>query len=229
MFGGEVSMANEPELDDRHEYCPDCNATVTISMKSEWVSNLVDERGNRIHDLDRVYHHDVYSFGLCAGCEAPFFFHDHFVGVEDRVLPECSEVLYPKAQTRALEDVPAQLVDAFEEGTRCFRAGNYNAAALMARRTVEMLCEIEDAEGRTLYNKLEYLKSDGKLDPTLLDWAHGVRLGGNDAAHNVTSSMQKTDASDLIELVEAILMYTYTLQSKFEAFRQRRETLDRDG
>jgi hypothetical protein len=56
----------------------------------------------------------------------------------------------------------------------------------------------------------------------LLNWAHGVRLVGNEAAHDVETAVSPEDARDILEFTEALLMYVFTLDAKYRSFETRR-------
>ena len=109
-----------------------------------------------------------------------------------------------------------------EQASNSFKIGSYDAAALMCRRAIEGLCQIRDAKGSNLATKLQDLENNGHIDKKLLNWAHGVRAVGNDAAHDVLESISKNDARDILELAGAILMYVFSLDRKFQEFESRR-------
>ena len=47
-------------------------------------------------------------------------------------------------------------------------------------------------------------------------------LIGNEAAHDPDTKVTKRDARDVLDFTEAILIYVFSLTSRFEAFRARR-------
>jgi hypothetical protein len=51
-----------------------------------------------------------------------------------------------------------------------------------------------------------------------------TRLVGNEAAHDVNITVSREDASDLLDLAEAVAEYLYTIKEKFESFSKRRST-----
>ena len=78
------------------------------------------------------------------------------------------------------------------------------------------------AAGSNLALKLGDLQAKGHIDQKLLRWAHGVRLIGNDAAHEVDQAVAKEDAKDILDLTDALLMYVFSLDKKFREFESRR-------
>jgi hypothetical protein len=92
----------------------------------------------------------------------------------------------------------------------------------MCRRALEAVCGALSAAGPNLALKLRDLHENGHIDQKLLGWAHGVRLVGNEAAHDVEDAVTKDDAGDILELTTAILMYVFSLDRKFREFASRR-------
>jgi len=66
--------------------------------------------------------------------------------------------------------------------------------------------------------------NSGHIDSRLLNWAHEIRLVGNEAAHDIETSVDKSDARDVLDFTEAILIYTFSLTARFRAFQARRAT-----
>jgi hypothetical protein len=55
--------------------------------------------------------------------------------------------------------------------------------------------------------------------------ADELRIVDNDAAHDLSPNISKEDARDCLELVDAILIYVFTLDKKFQEFRKRRHAI----
>ena len=66
------------------------------------------------------------------------------------------------------------------------------------------------------------LRERGHIDQKLLAWADELRLIGNDAAHDLHVVIEQVDARDALEFVEALLMYAFSLNRRFEEFKNRR-------
>jgi Domain of unknown function (DUF4145) len=47
----------------------------------------------------------------------------------------------------------------------------------------------------------------------LKDWAHEIRLGGNDAAHD-EDRLEEAEADELLDFVELYLTYVYSLPKR---------------
>jgi len=93
----------------------------------------------------------------------------------------------------------------------------------MDRRTLEMVTKEQAPEksGSSLYERIEYLASIGKLTPALRDWAHALRVLGNEALHDV-ADMTQSEAEQAHDLTRFILIYLYTLPRQVEIARELR-------
>jgi hypothetical protein len=62
------------------------------------------------------------------------------------------------------------------------------------------------------------------LHPLMKDWAHEVRLLGNDSAHPdpyTQSDVTLENVKDIVNFLDLLLMYLYDLPKQVEDFRQR--------
>ncbi len=105
---------------------------------------------------------------------------------------------------------------------RSFSASLFEPCVLMCRKCLEAICKNFGAKGSDLNSKLQSLSDAGQIDFRLLNWAHQIRLIGNEAAHDPDTKVTKLDARDVLDFTEAILIYVFSLTSRFEAFRARR-------
>jgi len=46
---------------------------------------------------------------------------------------------------------------------------------------------------------------------------------GNEAAHEFQLDLPKDDAHDVLQFLEALLLYVFVLDTRFQSFRQRRK------
>ncbi|MGW3298527.1 DUF4145 domain-containing protein [Streptomyces rubiginosohelvolus] len=118
-------------------------------------------------------------------------------------------------------DAPHKIQRAFQETHRCFHQANaYSATATMARRTLELVCNDQGATGKTLAQKIQWLKQNNKIEGRLLQWATALRFVGNDGAHG--DAVGRQDAEDALALTEALLEHIYVLTVQYEKFSERR-------
>lgn len=171
---------------------------------------------------DAEYQGDRFSIALCPRCENPFLIRESLFGIGDFETVTEEKVLYPPSERLPLEHVPAVAQKAYEQAVRALSTGLYEASTLMCRKTLEAVCKLKGASGRTLYERLSALKEQGVIDARLIDWAHEIRAVGNDAAHDSDGDVSVEDARDVLDFTEAILLYVFSFTVRFEQFRSRR-------
>jgi hypothetical protein len=93
----------------------------------------------------------------------------------------------------------------------------------MVRRAIEGICANLGAKHKTPHRALQELVQRDVIDPRLLEWADGLRLLGNVGAHFTDRAVTKQDASDALDLIEAMLDYVYVFSTRFEQFKARRD------
>jgi len=150
------------------------------------------------HDYKEDYQEWYWSLGKVI-------FPEPGDGLDTRVVPEAVARNFAQA-ARSLRDATAP-----------------TAAALMCRRTLEVICADLGAEGKTLQKKLEHLKTVGKIEPRIYQWADQVlRNLGNDAAHEVKDDVSQEDAADALKFTRAIIEYLYVFEAAYQDFQDRR-------
>ena len=89
--------------------------------------------------------------------------------------------------------------------------GNCDAAGSMFRSALEAALreKFPEIEG-TLYQRIERAAAQHSLTPDLAEWAHQIRLDGNDAVHGGEEFL-KEDAERLQSFTELVFMYLFTL------------------
>ena len=93
----------------------------------------------------------------------------------------------------------------------------------MCRKTLEGLCDSQEVKSKNLATGLKILKEKGIIDQRLFDWADALRITGNEAAHGVDFSLDREDAQDVLDFVEAILDYVFVYRKRFDDFVERRK------
>ncbi len=112
----------------------------------------------------------------------------------------------------APQHVPENISRFFEQGTSSLLGGNFDAAAIMFRKTLEASTKekIPDDAGKPLVKRIDLLVLSGELTKDIGQWAHEIRVGGNEAAHD-EELYSADDAEALKNFTEAYLRYVYTL------------------
>jgi hypothetical protein len=178
---------------------------------------------NPVDVPDAEYHGDVYYVAMCRRCSSPFLIKESRFGVpgEFETVTE-TQVLYPTENRLPLDGVPAGVRRAYEQAKQSFIAFLYEPCALICRRCLEAACKHLGAKGRDLNARLEALEASGFVDSRMIRWGHGIRLLGNEAAHDPESVVSVEDARDVLEFTEALLIYIFALNYRFSLFEARR-------
>ncbi|MBS1701819.1 MAG: DUF4145 domain-containing protein [Armatimonadetes bacterium] len=109
-------------------------------------------------------------------------------------------------------DIPVSIRDSLEETLTCHSNGAFVAAAILVRRTLELLCHENGAAGKNLSDKLKDLRSKVTLSTELLDGLDHLRMLGNDAAHVESKSYDsigKDEVEIAIEVTKEVLKSLY--------------------
>lgn len=132
--------------------------------------------------------------------------------------------------------VPLKIQTVFDEATLCFANSCYTASGAMFRlcldiTTKELLKEWlesntdsnnhpNSAQKDKLFNRIEFLIDKCVIPSDLKEYAHHIRLDGNEAAHE--GSTEKQDAEDLLDFTELFLERIYTMKKQLELAQERR-------
>ncbi len=104
---------------------------------------------------------------------------------------------------------PPEVARDFEDGWRCFYAGIYKASAVMFRRSLEQsLLSRGVEESRDLRKMIDSAFANRIVSQSEKDWAHKVRLVGNEAAHAL-NEVSKSDIEELGRFLETFLRIFY--------------------
>lgn len=124
-------------------------------------------------------------------------------------------VIYPNPIPKPVDSrIVSQIKKDMEESYVCFSDGCYRAAAVMARRALQSTCLDKGADEKDdLYHQIDWIFKEGIITKDIKDWAHEVRLVGNDAAHPKKPSedqpVTKEDAEDILNLLEQFCQVLY--------------------
>ena len=172
-------------------YCPHCHQ-----------HTLLNERVRTQH---RQWSDRIYFIGECNNC---------FEHVLVYIAGGSVRRIFPDPQPRTVDSrVPASIKKDFEEANICFSVGAFRASAVMVRRALQSIClDKGAAENDKLIKQIDWLFSQGIITKDLKEWAHEVRLVGNDAAHpkkpHKDAPITKDDAEEILQLLE---QFTQTL------------------
>jgi hypothetical protein len=204
-------------------FCPECNLMVEAHAISEAHGGFASRAINPFDDIDSEYYGDIFWVCLCSKCKQVFLIKQQLYGISGEFGTICKEtVLYPLDSKIPLKDVPISVKNAYIQALRSFSASLWEPCVLMCRKCLEEFANHEQISGKDLYEKIENLSINGIIDSRLKNWSHEIRLVGNEAAHIATKPITKQDARDVLDFTEAILLYVFSLTSRFDSFRKRR-------
>lgn len=165
---------------------------------------------------------DTLKCGNCSGYVLTLWsnskeFSSHDVHHDFKVLP------WPLKYDKYPEHWPESIGRYWLQAKRNISGENWDAAALMARSALQIALRDQKAEGKTLYKEIDNLAEKGILPPIMQDWAHNVRELGNDSAHPKPDQKPTNpkDARDILQFLDFLLEYLYTLPKKINDYRER--------
>ncbi|WP_158827666.1 DUF4145 domain-containing protein [Streptomyces sp. NRRL S-118] len=175
-----------------------------MSILDEWVIRRDGAPGQVGRPAD-------FKLWGCLACGQPQLWYE----------PE-NQRLWPPV-TALAPGVPTSIAREMVEARACFDANLYTAAAVMVRRTLEGMCIDQGTQKKALFQALQELRDNGKIEGRLFDWAQALRVLGNQGAHFSEESVSREDAADALSLAEALLNYIYVFTAKYEEFQKRRQ------
>lgn len=126
--------------------------------------------------------------------------------------------MYPKAdRPRIPSHVPDDLGSFFFQAADNLKRRNWDASGAMSRKVVDVssqqLLGKDTSKFRNIKERIDELANRSIITNDLKDWAHEIRLGGNEAAHDMRP-FSETEAEELVDFSELYLTYVYTLPKR---------------
>lgn len=81
----------------------------------------------------------------------------------------------------------------------------------------------QDIEAWKIEKRIDKMAAEHRITPELKDWAHELRLDGNDAMHGDDDTTREM-ADQMHELCKFLLIYLYTLPAQVQAAKARRNS-----
>lgn len=208
--------------------CPHCGAEkMTFSVEVE-------------HE-HKLFRHERSALAFCARCDMPVvvkvryrerpgtFFRDWMITRDNGDLQELAHVaitgIWPNAPViDSPQHLPEKVSRAFIEAATARRVQLWNAACSSYRRCLELTLKqfAPDVAAPTLVKRIDKLAADHRITPDLKDWAHELRLDGNEAVHGDEEATQEV-TDQMHHLTYFLLTYLYTLPKQVEEARARRQ------
>ena len=208
-----------------HAFCTICNVQVELIETGSFSKRRpADESVAPYDPTDIPWIAEEYVLCKCPKCESPFLFRREWYEIPamyETVTSE-PELLYPTTNRLPLSSLPHSVAKSYRDAIRSLDVGLYEPCVIMCRKCLEALCHEHGVSKGNLKDKLAALKENGVIDSKLHAWTDGLRLIGNDAAHDLAYEICPQDAKDAVEFVEAVISYIFLLTIKFQEFETRR-------
>ena len=208
---GEWSGYDGTELAVHHITCPFCMEEGNFS--TEFHVEKKKPNGSKVLNFDTL---------KCGNCSSYVqIFWSAGDGLHDyRAQP------FPLRYEKAPKEYPEAIGRFWLQAKRNLKDSNYDAAAVMARSSLQLALRSNDAKGANLKQEIDDLATKGILPPIMQEWSHNLRELGNDSAHP-NPEQQPTnpkDASDIVGFLDFLLEYLYTLPKNINQYRGRKDS-----
>lgn len=203
--------------------CPFCSETGLFDVKSHAEKKKPNSNKKLNFDTLVCGHCKGYVMVLWSASESGG---KH--GIHDfRVLPRPGRLVrYPDAY-------PENLGRCWIQAKRSIDDENWDAAALMARTSLQIALRDQGAESTAgnLKGEIKDLVEKGILPALMEDWSTEIRILGNEAAHQLPGSEPTIpkDARDVVNFLDYLLEYLYLLPSQIAKYRSRRDIDEETG
>lgn len=182
--------------------------------------------GAAVNPVDRF---DWTAFANCAICFGPLAIHLRSPSASNpSQTPDTINkspnfhilAIHPSgAKTEVPEHLHQEVAGPFKQAVEARQREHYDAAGAMYRKALDVaLKKIDPQLKGNLATRIDQLAANNLLTPSLKEWAHTVRIDGNDATHD-EDPFKKDEADQLHFFTQLVLTYLFTLP---EQVRQRR-------
>lgn len=99
---------------------------------------------------------------------------------------------------------------------------NWDAAAVMARSSLQLALRDKNANGNNLKQEVDDLANKSILPPIMREWSNEIRLLGNDSAHPdpCAPPTDSKNAKDIVKFLDFLLEYLYTLPHEISEYKK---------
>ncbi len=236
-----------PDSDDTGGKCPRCGAFANFDISRTWYTR-VDER----FDFDEAeYYRGKAAYFYCVehvrsrthgsmhtpGTDLSGRVVERLLFVRCQRCKQGSIVVesldvsvgrwtvtnhWPHGEIVVPPHLPPTIGTLFREAASCMQAGAPRGAATMTRTTID--AAIHDCGATGPDTKRRIASMAGKLPQQLIDMAHELRLGGNDATHEFKYNWSVEEAQELLDLLRQLLHHLYEVPQRLKAVQRKTAT-----
>lgn len=200
------------ELDLREIACPFCMERGNFKIEHH--------AEKKKQNSNKKLNFDTYKCENCAGYILVFWASAQFDAIHDlRFIP------YSLKISRAPKDWPEVVGRYWLQAQNNLQNENWDAASLMARSAMQSALRDRQARGKNLKEEINDLANKGILPPVMKEWANELRELGNETAHPKSNQepINKNDVRDVVNFLDFLLEYLYSLPKQIEDYRKRKE------
>jgi hypothetical protein len=202
--------------------CLNCGILTMLRIRAEYVYSVNEEDYRGTKDINRI----KWTLLQCPDCLEPTLIQADQVTKREylsntwKTTTEAIRALYP-FERQIPPNLPEPIGKMYAEAIKV-KLLSPSSCAVLVRRTLEAVCQRENATGRTLANKLKQLADTGKIPQTLVDVALHLKQLGNLGAHfDVNDDVSVEDVSIILDFVELFLDYLYVAPAKIQEVKYR--------
>ena len=213
---GEHSGFHGSELATHHIECAFCNEKGNFEKAHH--SEKSNSQGKKLN-------YDILKCTNCGNLTMVFWSAAHAWGPSGG-LHDYKTVPWPRQTTQFPDFWPSDVGRYWLQARRSLEGKNWDAASLMARSAIQLITRYQKAVGKNLKEEIDDLAVKGMLPPVMKEWAHEVRVLGNENAHPKPGDKgtEQKDANDIVQFLSFLLTMTYNLPHEIQQFRQRKKS-----
>lgn len=158
-----------------------------------------------------------YYLTKCIICGGISLYYDDEFDLRRGYITEAT-LCYPVIKN-ASKEIPKQIRKTYHEALKVEKV-SYAAFALLVRKTLELLCKDQKAQGSNLKTQLDDLSKRGIIPETLGHMADALRILGNISAHDGDYEIVYPEIHAMKDFIIAMLEYVYVAPAKIKAFQE---------
>lgn len=125
---------------------------------------------------------------------------------------------YPDASDDIPKDLPELIYRHYVE--YIFGASSPSMIVMGCRSTLEAVCKDKTGSDGKLVNLINKMAETGVIPEALKQWAHTIRIFGNDAVHDSSKCFSHEEAMEIRNITRLLLEFIYSFPARIERMRQ---------
>ncbi|EBO7291545.1 DUF4145 domain-containing protein [Salmonella enterica] len=127
-----------------------------------------------------------------------------------------------KKHPDASDDIPGDLPESIHYHYVEYILGASSSALIVmgCRCTLEAVCKDKTGSDGKLVNLINKMAETGVIPEALKQWAHTIRIFGNDAVHDSSKIVSHEEAMEVRNITRLLLEFIYSFPARIERMRQ---------